>query len=169
MTRSNGVYIVRKPSIVTGILILFLATALLLSGCSSNAAGSGAKDATGKNTVNVKIRIADTSTNPTFRVAIAKGFFENRGIDAESITFGSPAEGVNALFIKQVDIAYGADFPVLNALSKGEYSVIASAGQTTDEAAAMEAVCKEGYSEWSGFEGQESEFHSRHIYSVSMG
>lgn len=109
---------------------------LIVSGCSSNGTVSEAKGASGKDGENVKIRIADTSTNPTFRIAIAKGFFASRGIDAESITFGSPAEGVNALFIKQVDIAYGADFPVLNALAKGEYSIIASAGQATDEAAA---------------------------------
>ncbi|MEC0128087.1 ABC transporter substrate-binding protein [Paenibacillus pabuli] len=126
----------RKPAILTGALLTLLSMILILSGCSSDGTVSEAKGATGKDAENVKIRIADTSTNPTFRIAIAKGFFASRGIDAESITFGSPAEGVNALFIKQVDIAYGADFPVLNALAKGEYSIIASAGQATDEAAA---------------------------------
>lgn len=115
---------------------MLLSMTFILSGCSSNGTISEAKGGSASDAAKVKIRIADTSTNPTFRVAIAKGFFESQGIDAESITFGSPAEGVNALFIKQVDIAYGADFPVLNALAKGDYSIIASAGQTTDEAAA---------------------------------
>lgn len=131
----KGVELLSRSFILRNVLILFLATALILSGCSSNAVKLGASDATSQQG-DIKIRIADTSTNPTFRVAIAKGFFKNRGIDAESITFGTPAEGVNALFIKQVDIAYGADFPVLNALAKGDYSVIASAGQATDQAAA---------------------------------
>lgn len=116
--------------------MLLLSLTFIISGCSSNGAVSEAKGGSAGSAAKVKIRIADTSTNPTFRVAVAKGFFESQGIDAESITFGSPAEGVNALFIKQVDIAYGADFPVLNALAKGDYSIIASAGQTTDEAAA---------------------------------
>ncbi|WP_433923124.1 ABC transporter substrate-binding protein [Paenibacillus taichungensis] len=136
MIRTNGVHIVRKQSTLTGALLMLLSMLLILSGCSANESVSEAKGASGTEAKKVKIRIADTSTNPTFRVAIAKGFFASHGIDAESITFGSPAEGVNALFIKQVDIAYGADFPVLNALAKGDYSVIASAGQATNEAAA---------------------------------
>ncbi|MEO2204285.1 ABC transporter substrate-binding protein [Paenibacillus pabuli] len=126
----------KKIAILKGALILLLSITFIISGCSSNGTVSEAKGGSASGAAKVKIRIADTSTNPTFRVAIAKGFFESQGIDAESITFGSPAEGVNALFIKQVDIAYGADFPVLNALAKGDYSIIASAGQTTDEAAA---------------------------------
>ena len=116
--------------------MLLLSLTIIISGCASNGAVSEVKGGSAGHCPKVKIRIADTSTNPTFRVAVAKGFFEGQGIDAESVTFGSPAEGVNALFIKQVDIAYGADFPVLNALAKGDYSIIASAGQTTDEAAA---------------------------------
>ncbi|MFS0869944.1 ABC transporter substrate-binding protein [Paenibacillus xylanilyticus] len=126
----------KKTAILKGAWIMLLSMTFILSGCSSNGTISEAKGGSASDAAKVKIRIADTSTNPTFRVAIAKGFFESQGIDAESITFGSPAEGVNALFIKQVDIAYGADFPVLNALAKGDYSIIASAGQTTDEAAA---------------------------------
>lgn len=127
----------KKISVLASLLLLLISLSLLVSACGSQGTAaevtsdSGAQDAS-----RVQIRIADSSSNPTFRVAIAKGFFASRGIDAESITFGTPAEGVNALFIKQVDIAYGADFPVLNALSKGNYSVIASAGQATDRAAA---------------------------------
>lgn len=132
----NEVHIVRQSSISTSLPLLLLALMLLLSGCGIKGTASEVEGASGKAAPKTKIRIADTSSNPTFRVAIAKGFLANRGIDAESIIFGSPAEGVNALFIKQVDIAYGADFPVLNALAKGDYSVIASAGQATDEAAA---------------------------------
>ncbi|WP_255247881.1 ABC transporter substrate-binding protein [Paenibacillus sp. 7523-1] len=132
----NGVHVVKKTAILKGAFLLLLSITFIISGCSSNGTVSEAKGGSEGSAIKVKIRIADTSTNPTFRVAIAKGFFESQGIDAESITFGSPAEGVNALFIKQVDIAYGADFPVLNALAKGDYSIIASAGQTTDEAAA---------------------------------
>lgn len=128
---------VRRFRLSFAILLLSLIAAMVVSGCSSkgDAAASDAQgDSSGKT---LKIRIADTNTNPIFRVAKAKGFFKNHGIDAEIINFGTPAEGVNALFIKQVDVAYGADFPVLNAVSKGDYSIIASAGQATDEAAAV--------------------------------
>lgn len=79
-----------------------------------------------------KLKIADISTNTVFRVAKNKGFFEKHGIDAELINFATPAEGVNSLFIKQVDVAFGADFPLLNAVSKGDYSIFASSGTATD-------------------------------------
>lgn len=48
------------------------------------------------------------------------------------MNFATPAEGVNSLFIKQVDVAFGADFPLLNAVSKGDYSIFASSGTATD-------------------------------------
>ncbi|MGN7454854.1 ABC transporter substrate-binding protein [Paenibacillus pasadenensis] len=97
---------------------------LLLSGCGSEAEGSGVDK--------VKLKIADISTNITFRVALEKGFFEKHGVDAELVTFATPAEGVNSLFIKQVDVAFGADFPLLNAVSKGDYAIFASSGTATD-------------------------------------
>ncbi|CAM3190172.1 ABC transporter substrate-binding protein [Paenibacillus lupini] len=85
----------------------------------------------------IKIKIADTSTNPVFRVAKNKGFLEKYGIDAEIITFATPAEGINSLFIKQADIGWGADFPSLNAVSKGEFSIIGATGTDTEQAAAQ--------------------------------
>jgi len=84
----------------------------------------------------VSVRFADILTNPVIRVAKTKGFFEQYGIDAEIVTFATPAEGINSLFIKQVDIAWGADFPVLNAVSKGDYSIVAATGTNTDASAA---------------------------------
>ncbi|MBP2113960.1 ABC transporter substrate-binding protein [Paenibacillus silagei] len=119
------------------LLLLSLFLVLVLSGCSSKgdaAASAGEGSGTPET---LKIRIADINTNPTFRVALKQGIFKSNGIDAEIINFGTPAEGVNALFIKQVDVAFGADFPVLNAVAKGDYSIIASAGQATDQAAAV--------------------------------
>lgn len=119
-------------------LLLLLSLLLVLSGCGAKgdaaASSGGSADASAKPLY--KLKIADTGTNPVFRTALAKGFFKDNGIDAEIVNFGTPAEGVNALFIKQVDVAYGADFPLLNAVSKGGYSIIASAGQATDQAAA---------------------------------
>jgi ABC-type nitrate/sulfonate/bicarbonate transport system substrate-binding protein len=85
----------------------------------------------------IKIKIADTSTNPVFRIAKNKGFLEKYGIDAEIITFATPAEGINSLFIKQADIGWGADFPSLNAVSKGEFSIIGATGTDTEQAAAQ--------------------------------
>lgn len=119
----------------SALLLLSLSFMVILSGCSSKGDAAASEGASGNQPKTLKIKIADTNTNPVFRVAADKGFFKNHGIDAEIITFASPAEGVNALFIKQVDVAYGADFPVLNAVSKGGYSIIASAGQATDQAA----------------------------------
>lgn len=105
-------------------IITILLAGTLLSACQT-ASGSdqGSK---------LKLRIADISTNTVFRVAKNKGFFEKHGIDAELVNFATPAEGVNSLFIKQVDIAFGADFPLLNAVSKGDYSIFASSGTATD-------------------------------------
>lgn len=106
------------------ILITILLAGTLLSACQT-ASGS---DKSSK----LKLKIADISTNTVFRVAKNKGFFEKHGIDAELVNFATPAEGVNSLFIKQVDIAFGADFPLLNAVSKGDYSIFASSGTATD-------------------------------------
>ncbi|MDT3427240.1 NitT/TauT family transport system substrate-binding protein [Paenibacillus forsythiae] len=116
-------------------LLLLLSGLLVLAGCGAKGEASSSSGTPEKELL--KLKIADTGTNPVFRLALAKGFFKNNGIDAEIVNFGTPAEGVNALFIKQVDVAYGADFPLLNAVAKGDYSIIASAGQATDEAAAQ--------------------------------
>ena len=85
----------------------------------------------------IKVKIADIVTNPVFRIAKDKGFFEKYGIDADIVTFATPAEGINSMFIKQTDIAWGADFPILNAVSKGDYSIIAATGTDTDASAAQ--------------------------------
>ena len=84
----------------------------------------------------ISVKIADILTNPVFRIAKSKGFFEKYGIESQIITFATPAEGINSLFIKQADVAFGADFPILNAVSKGDYSIIAATGTNTDLAAA---------------------------------
>ncbi|MGG4345336.1 ABC transporter substrate-binding protein [Paenibacillus lautus] len=99
-------------------------TISMLSGCG-NASGE-------QQGSRLKLKIADISTNTVFRVAKDKGFFDKHGIDAELVNFATPAEGVNSLFIKQVDVAFGADFPLLNAVSKGDYSIFASSGTATD-------------------------------------
>ncbi|EFU40346.1 NMT1/THI5 like domain protein [Paenibacillus vortex V453] len=120
--------------------VLLLGTILATSvlGACGNASG----DQQGRR---LKLKIADISTNTVFRVAKNKGIFEKHGIDAELVNFATPAEGVNSLFIKQVDVAFGADFPLLNAVSKGDYSIFASSGTATDLSA----------SEWKLFVRQE--------------
>jgi len=104
----------------TGAIIAMLGA--VLAGCGAEEKSPGA----------LKLRIADITSNPVFRVAESKGIFKKYGIDAELITFATPAEGINSLFIKQVDVAYGADFPLLNAVSKGDYSIISSTGMASD-------------------------------------
>ncbi|WP_127530604.1 ABC transporter substrate-binding protein [Paenibacillus kobensis] len=113
------------------LLAALLVVTAMLSGCGSKdgkeesaAASGGAQE--GQDRISVKI--ADILTNPVFRVAKSKGFFEKYGIDADLVTFATPAEGINSLFIKQVDVAYGADFPILNAAGKGDYSIFATTG-----------------------------------------
>lgn len=115
-------------------LVVLLAT--LLAGCAKGAKPA-AEAAAGGGETPVKLKIADIVTNPVFRVAENKGIFEKYGIDAEIVTFATPAEGINSLFIKQVDIAWGADFPVLNAVSKGDYSILASTWDSGEESAAQ--------------------------------
>ncbi|WP_145038124.1 ABC transporter substrate-binding protein [Paenibacillus sp. Y412MC10] len=96
----------------------------LLSGCGK-ASGDSQES-------KFQLKIADISTNSVFRIAKSEGIFDKHGIDAELVNFATPAEGVNSLFIKQVDVAFGADFPLLNAVSKGDYSIFASTGTATD-------------------------------------
>jgi NitT/TauT family transport system substrate-binding protein len=132
-----------------GLATVLLLTAVLTA-CGGNGAAHGAS--TGASAVPsgspsasadssladpIKVKIADIVTNPVFRVAKNKGFFEKYGIDADIVTFATPAEGINSLFIKQTDIAWGADFPILNAVSKGDYSIVAATGTDTDAAAAQ--------------------------------
>jgi NitT/TauT family transport system substrate-binding protein len=114
-----------KPSLRTKGLIFLILSSLLFAGCAQASSSIGKSE-------KLKLTLADISSNPVFRVAKEKGFFEKYGIEAELVTFATPAEGVNALFIKQVDIAFGADFPLLNAVSKGPYSIFASTGTATD-------------------------------------
>lgn len=109
-------------------VMAILLTVSMISACGT-ASGSDKGSSKGNK---LKLKIADISTNTVFRVAKNKGFFDKHGIDAELVNFATPAEGVNSLFIKQVDIAFGADFPLLNAVSKGDYSIFASSGTATD-------------------------------------
>lgn len=111
-----------KGKLMLGAL-LTLSVMLLLAGC-----GKQGTAGTAETSEKLSLTIADTVSNPTFQVALAEGIFEKYSIDAKIATFATPAEGINALFINQVNAAYGADFPVLNAVSKGEYSIIASTG-----------------------------------------
>ncbi|GGF65982.1 hypothetical protein GCM10010912_08800 [Paenibacillus albidus] len=125
----------KKTFIHTGLLLLSLSLTILVAGCSSKGDAVPSGDTADAAQAALKIRVADINTNPTFRIAVDQGIFAKHGIEAELLNFGTPAEGVNALFIKQVDVAFGADFPLLNAVAKGEYSIIASAGLATDAAA----------------------------------
>jgi len=115
-------------------LTLILVFTLILSGCgnqgsaSSKEANKQASDNGESTSAAFKVTIADIVTNPTFQVALEEGIFEKYNIDATIATFATPAEGINSLFINQVNVAYGADFPVLNAVAKGEYSIIAATG-----------------------------------------
>jgi len=133
---------IKKRSIFRLLVVIALLTSILTA-CGkadskpADAASSNTAQAENMKSDPVKIKIADILTNPVFRIAKNKGFFDKYGIDADIITFATPAEGINSLFIKQVDIAYGADFPVLNAVSKGDYSIIAATGTNTDIAAAQ--------------------------------
>lgn len=132
-----------KKRSISSIIIATVILTVLLTACGkeeskpANAAASQAAQTEGVKSEPVQIKIADILSNPVFRVAKSQGFFDKVGIDAEIITFATPAEGINSLFIKQVDVAFGADFPVLNAVSKGEYSIIAATGTNTDLAAAQ--------------------------------
>jgi len=117
----------RTRTFATLLAALLLVT-VALTGCGSKdkeAAGT-AGGASGQDKISIKV--ADILTNPVFRVAKSKGLFEKYGIDAQLVTFATPAEGINSLFIKQVDVAYGADFPILNAAGKGDYSIFATTG-----------------------------------------
>lgn len=85
----------------------------------------------------LKIKIADINTNPVFRTAVSKGIFKKYGIDADLVVFATPAEGINSLFLKQVDVAFGAEFPLLNAVSKGDFSIIGATGSANEKSASQ--------------------------------
>lgn len=101
-------------------LLLLLSIALVMAGCGQKS--------TANTDTKLTLSIADNVSNPLFQVALAEGIFEKYGIEAKIATFATPAEGINALFINQVNVAWGADFPILNAVSKGDYSIVASTG-----------------------------------------
>lgn len=123
----------KRSNLMTA-LIAILILIVVLPGCGSSVSGETAESGTQERVevVNVKLNIADISSNPVLRVAKTKGFFEENGIDATIVNFATPAEGINSLFIKQADIGWGADFPILNAVSKGEFSIVASTGTSTE-------------------------------------
>jgi NitT/TauT family transport system substrate-binding protein len=131
----------RKRSTYSLLLITVLIAALLSACGKDDTKSTSAADTSGSTQTSdaaadpISIKIADILTSPVFRIAKTQGFFDKYGIDAQIITFATPAEGINSLFIKQADIAWGADFPVLNAVSKGDYSIIAATGTNTDIAA----------------------------------
>ena len=107
------------------IAIMFLIS-VVLSACGSQETSGNATEKKNTEQEKISLKIADIISNPVFQVAQDKGIFEKYGFETEIVTFATPAEGINALFINQVDIAWGADFPVLNAVSKGDYSIVAS-------------------------------------------
>lgn len=121
-----------KPFRLTALLLAAGLLAGALTGCGSSSKSEQAAAATAGGQDAVKIKIADIVSNPVFRVALHEGFFKQYGIDADIVTFATPAEGINSLFIKQTDIAYGADFPILNAVSKGDYAIVAATGANND-------------------------------------
>ena len=120
----------RKQLLVVTAIILAIVSVLTACGSNDKTAATSEQEV-------LDLKIADIASNVVFRVALAKGIFEEHGIHAELVNFATPAEGINSLFIKQVDIAWGADFPILNAISKGEYSILASIGTDSDERAAQ--------------------------------
>ncbi|MEK5479157.1 ABC transporter substrate-binding protein [Paenibacillus sp. FSL R5-0407] len=132
----------RSVTMLVSLSLLFI---IALTGCGSspdstsskaraaeNGESAGTTETASEKAEKVKLNIADISSNPVLRVAANQGIFEKHGIEAKLVTFATPAEGINSLFIKQADIAWGADFPILNAVSKGEYAIIASTGNSTD-------------------------------------
>lgn len=121
-----------KRSYLIAAFISILILIVVLPGCGPSVSGGAADSGNKARAEAVKLNIADISSNPVLRVAKTKGFFEKNGIDATIINFATPAEGINSLFIKQADIGWGADFPILNAVSKGEFSIVASTGTSTE-------------------------------------
>ncbi|MEF2967029.1 ABC transporter substrate-binding protein [Paenibacillus sp. M1] len=140
----------KKAAAMAWFIPLLFSFILAATGCSSpgNTASKAKADATseqaghnadttgassGENAEKVTLNIADISSNPVFRTAVNKGIFAKHGIEAKLVTFATPAEGINSLFIKQADIAWGADFPILNAVSKGDFTIVASTGTSTEQ------------------------------------
>lgn len=113
----------KKRNVWSRLVAFMLLFAVVLSGCGNQASTSEVKNTEQDPII---LKVADIINNPVFQVAAHKEIFEKYGIQVEIVQFATPAEGINALFIDQVDIAWGADFPVLNAISKGDYSIIAS-------------------------------------------
>ena len=119
------------------ITILFLIT-VVLSACGNQETSGNTSEEKDTKQAKISLKIADIITNPVFQVAQDKGIFEKYGMEAETVTFATPAEGINALFIDQVDIAWGLTSLFLNAISKGDYSIIASTNsENMDKNASM--------------------------------
>lgn len=99
----------REKPIFRKFIALFVSLVMLvvIAGCVKQGESTTSKTTSSS----LEITIADIVTNPIFQVAISEGIFDKHHIKANIATFATPAEGINALFINQVQVAYGADFP----------------------------------------------------------
>lgn len=69
---------------------------------------------------------------PQVDVALAKGYFEDAGIDLQIVSFPSGREGFEALIGGQVDFAFMAEFPaVTGALTKQKFGIVADLARFT--------------------------------------
>lgn len=69
---------------------------------------------------------------PQVDVALAKGYFEEAGIDLQIVSFPSGREGFEALIGGQVDFAFMAEFPaVTGALTGQKFGVVADLARFT--------------------------------------
>ncbi|TYC52064.1 ABC transporter substrate-binding protein [Rhodobacterales bacterium] len=69
---------------------------------------------------------------PQVDVALAKGYFEDAGIDLNIVSFPSGREGFEALLGGQVDFAFMAEFPaVTGALTGQDFGVVADLARFT--------------------------------------
>ena len=69
---------------------------------------------------------------PQVDVAIAKGYFEDAGLDMEFVAFRTGREGFEAMLGGQVDITFMAEFPAaVGALTGQEFSVVADLARFT--------------------------------------
>jgi len=116
-------------------VVFILLTLILSTGCSPfNTAAENTNPP--KNLLQTRLAI-DTAAGGSFQFRIAKNkkFFEKYGIAAETSNFAYGIDTVNALLVGQADTALAADYALVNALGKGDMTVVSALTRTNEKSA----------------------------------
>lgn len=117
-------------------LLIVSSIFLLLAAACSNAAtkSSGTEEGKSEKTIKVKMGL-DTAAGGSLQIRVAKenGYFEKYGIDADVSNFAYGIDTINALLINRTETGIAADYALLNALGKGDMTIVSTLTRANEE------------------------------------